>query len=165
MSTIKNIPFNKLFLSGREIEYIQKALVSHHHSGDGEYTKAVSELIENTFGAKKALLTTSCSSALDMACLALDIGPDDEVIMPSFAFVSSGNAAVLRGAKIVFAEVDEMLNIDLDDVERKLTHKTKVVMPIHYASTSCDMDRLMAMSAAHGFFCRGGRSTGGVCPV
>lgn len=152
MDMKRSITFNRPYTTGKEIEYIADAIASHKHCGDGDYTKKVSVFLENTFGAKKALLTTSCSSALDMACLALDIGPGDEVIMPSFTFVSTANAAVLRGAKVVFAEIDDTLNIDLDDVESKLTKNTRLVMPVHYASASCDMDRLMTMSEKHGFF-------------
>ena len=152
MDIKKSIPFNRPYTTGKEIEYIAAAINSHKHCGDGKYTKEVSAFFETTFGAKRALLTTSCSSALDMACLALDIGPGDEVIMPSFTFVSTANAVVLRGATIVFAEIDETLNIDLDDVKRKLTKNTRLVMPVHYASASCDMDRLMAMSREYGFY-------------
>jgi dTDP-4-amino-4,6-dideoxygalactose transaminase len=146
------IRFNSPYITGDEIKYIDDALSRKRLSGDGHYTKCVSAFMEKTFSSKKVLLTTSCSSALDMACLVLDIKQGDEVILPSYTFVSTANAIALRGAKCVFAEVDEFLNIDLDDVEAKITSNTKMVMPVHYASTSCDMDRLMAMSAKYSFY-------------
>jgi dTDP-4-amino-4,6-dideoxygalactose transaminase len=146
------VTFNRPYLTGNEIKYITDAINRRKLCGDGYYTKISSEFIETKFNTKKALLTTSCSSALDMACLILDIGKGDEVILPSFTFVSTANSVVLRGAKCIFVEVDKYLNIDLDDVERKISDKTKMVMPVHYASTSCDMDRLMAMSEKHGFY-------------
>jgi len=146
------ITFNKAYLAGNEKKYISDAIDRGKLCGDGYYTKKSSEFMEKRFGAKKVLLTTSCSSALDIACLILDIGPGDEVILPSFTFVSTANSVMLRGAKCVFVEVDEFLNIDLDDVERKLTDKTKMVMPVHYASTSCDMDSLMDMAEKYDFF-------------
>ena len=152
MEQNRKIPFNRPYTTGKELAYIQEAISSHKHCGDGAFTKRVSAFLESMFNVNKALLTTSCSSALDMACLVLNIGPEDEVIIPSFTFVSTANAAVLRGAKIIFAEIDDTLNIDLDDVERKLTERTRLVMPVHYASTSCDMNRLMTMSQKHGFY-------------
>lgn len=138
------IPFNKPYITNKEIEYIQAAISKGRISGDGYYTKKCSEFIENTFGTKKALLTTSCSSALDMAALLLDLKEGDEVIMPSYTFVSTANAVALRGAKPIFADIQEnTLNIDPKDIERKITNKTKAIFPVHYAGVSCDMDRIM----------------------
>lgn len=147
------INFNKPYITGKEQDYIKDAIINRNKlSGDGYYTKAVSKFLEQKFGTKKALMMTSCSSALDMACLIIDIKEGDEVILPSFTFVSTANAVVLRGAKCVFVEVNEYLNIDLDEVESKITENTKAVMPVHYASTSCNMDRLMDMSKKYGFY-------------
>jgi dTDP-4-amino-4,6-dideoxygalactose transaminase len=142
----KKINFNKPYITREEKINIKKSIKLNKYSGDGYFTKKVSDFIEETFSAKKALLTTSCSSALDLSLLILDIGPGDEVILPSFTFVSTANSVLLRGATCVFAEVDEFLNIDIHDVEKKITEKTKVIIPVHYASTSCDMDRLKILA-------------------
>lgn len=141
------IPFNKPYVTNKEIEYMKDALSKGRTSGDGYYTKKCSEFIENTFGSKKALLTTSCSSALDMAALLLDFKKGDEVIMPSYTFVSTANAVVLRGAKPIFADIEEnTLNIDPEDIGRKITEKTKAIFPVHYAGVSCDMDKIMSIA-------------------
>ncbi len=138
------IPFNKPYITNKEIEYIKDALSKGRISGDGYYTNKCNEFIKNTFRTKKALLTTSCSSALDMAALLLDLKEGDEVIMPSYTFVSTANAVALRGAKPIFADIQEnTLNIDPKDIERKITNKTKAIFPVHYAGVSCDMDRIM----------------------
>lgn len=141
------IPFNKPYITNKEIEYIKDALSKGRISGDGYYTNKCNEFIENTFRTKKALLTTSCSSALDMAALLLDLKEGDEVIMPSYTFVSTANAVVLRGAKPIFADIQEdTLNIDPRDIERKITDKTKAIFPVHYAGVSCDMDKIMSIA-------------------
>lgn len=141
------IPFNKPYLTNKEIEYIQAAISKGRISGDGYYTKKCSEFIANTFGTKKALFTTSCSSALDIASLLLDLKEGDEVIMPSYTFVSTANAVILRGAKPIFADIQEdTLNVDPKDIERKITDKTKAIFPVHYAGVSCDMDGIMSIA-------------------
>lgn len=138
------IPFNKPYMTKKEILYIEDAIFRGKLSGDGYYSKKCSTFIEEIFNTKKALLTTSCSSALDMAALLLDLKEGDEVIMPSYTFVSTANAVVLRGAVPVFAEIEEdTLNIDPEDIKRKITNKTKAIFPVHYAGVSCDMDRIM----------------------
>lgn len=141
---MNDISFSKLCITNKEIEYIKDALSKGRISGDGYYTNKCNEFIKNTFRTKKALLTTSCSSALDMAALLLDLKEGDEVIMPSYTFVSTANAVALRGAKPIFADIQEnTLNIDPKDIERKITNKTKAIFPVHYAGVSCDMDRIM----------------------
>lgn len=147
------IPFNKLYLAGREISYMKDALARGAISGDGYYTEKVQEFLEKTFQIKKVLLTTSGSSALEMAVLLLDLGPGDEVIMPSFTFVSTANAVILRGARPVFAEVEEeTLNLDPDDFARKLTKRTRAVIPVHYAGVSCAMEEIKAIAKANKLF-------------
>ena len=144
---MNDISFSKLCITNKEIEYIKDALSKGRISGDGYYTNKCNEFIKNTFRTKKALLTTSCSSALDMAALLLDLKEGDEVIMPSYTFVSTANAVVLRGAKPIFADIQEnTLNIDPKDIERKITDKTKAIFPVHYAGVSCDMDKIMSIA-------------------
>lgn len=141
---MSRIKFSEPYITNRELELIKDSISKGEISGDRFYTKKCTEFIEQIFGTKKALLTTSCSSALDMAALLLDLKENDEVIMPSYTFVSTANAVVLRGAKPVFAEIDgNTLNIDPIDVERKITEKTKAIFPVHYAGVSCDMDKIM----------------------
>lgn len=138
------IPFNKIYNATNELEYIKDAISKNHISGDGYFTKKVNSFIEETFKTKKALMTTSGSSALDMAGILLDLKPGDEVIMPSYTFVSTANAVVLRGAKPVFADVcKETLNVDPKDVEKKITKNTKAIFVVHYAGVACDMDYIM----------------------
>lgn len=138
------IPFNKAYVTDKEYEYMKDAVNRAHISGDGCYTKKVNRFVEDIFNTKKALMTTSCSSALDMAAILLDLKEGDEVIMPSYTFVSTANAVALRGAKPVFADISEdTLNIDPKDIEKKITKKTKAIFPVHYAGVSCDMDYIM----------------------
>ncbi|MBD5588055.1 dTDP-4-amino-4,6-dideoxygalactose transaminase [Clostridium botulinum] len=138
------IPFNKPYITGREELYIKDCLEKGHIHGDGQYTKKINKFIEEKFNTKKALMTTSCSSALDIAGILMDLKEGDEVIMPSFTFVSTANAVVLRGARPVFAEINEdTLNIDPRDIENKITNHTKAIFPVHYAGVSCDMESIM----------------------
>ncbi|MCY6959568.1 dTDP-4-amino-4,6-dideoxygalactose transaminase [Clostridium brassicae] len=138
------IPFNKLYITGKEEIYVKDCLKRKHIHGDGYYTKKVNKFIEEKFNTRKALMTTSCSSALDIAAISLNLKEGDEVIMPSYTFVSTANAVVLRGAKPVFAEISkDTLNIDPRDVENKITNNTKAIFPVHYAGVSCDMDSIM----------------------
>jgi dTDP-4-amino-4,6-dideoxygalactose transaminase len=144
------INFNKPFITNKELKYIQDAISRGKLSGDGYYTKKCHEFIEKSFRTSKALLTTSCSSALDMAAILIDLKEGDEVIMPSYTFVSTANAVVLRGAKPVFAEIDEdTLNIDPKDIVRKITNKTKAIFPVHYAGVSCDMDSIISIAKSY----------------
>lgn len=139
-----NIPFNRPYYTGKEMEYIKDAIKRRKISGDGYYTKKVNTFIEEQFTTTKALFVTSGSAALDIAAILLNFQPEDEVIMPSYTFVSTANAVILRGAKIVFADIDpKTLNIDPQDIERKITSKTKAIFLVHYAGISCDMDKVM----------------------
>lgn len=138
------VPFNVPYTTGNELKYIEDCINTGKICGDGKYTKLVNKYLEETLFANKILLTTSCTHALEMAAIQMGLKEGDEVICPAYTFVSTANPILLRGAKVVFAEIDEKtLNIDLDDVERKITDKTKAIFPVHYAGVSCDMDRLM----------------------
>jgi dTDP-4-amino-4,6-dideoxygalactose transaminase len=148
--SVKRIPFNRATLSGREFEYIQQAIDAAHLSGDGAFTKKCQALLERYTGSPKALLTTSCTHALEMAALLLDIQPGDEVICPSFTFVSSVNAFVLRGARPVFADVrPDTLNIDEAQLERHVSPRTRAIVVVHYAGVACEMDAIQRIAAAH----------------
>ena len=147
------IPFNKPFLTGKENEYIIAAVDSGKISGNGIYTQKCQRFFEDRFCIKKALLTTSCTDALEMAAILIDIKPGDEVIVPSFTFVSTANAFVLRGAKIVFADSKaDHPNIDETKIEALITSKTKAIVPVHYAGVACNMDVIMDIAARHGLF-------------
>lgn len=147
------IPFNKPYMTGKETEYIREAVASGKISGDGVFTKKCSQYFEEKFGFKKVLLTTSCTDALEMAAILIDIQPGDEVIMPSYTFVSTSNAFVLRGAKLVFADsTAENPNIDVDSIEALITPKTKAIVPVHYAGIACDMGKIMAIANKHNVF-------------
>jgi dTDP-4-amino-4,6-dideoxygalactose transaminase len=147
------IPFNKPFIIGKEIEYIQEAVKSGKISGDGMFTKKCHDFFEKKYGFKKALLTTSCTDALEMAAILCNIKPGDEVIAPSYTFVSTVNAFVLRGAKIIFVDSEENNpNIDLDKVEALITDKTKVLIVVHYAGVACDMDKAIEITKKNNLF-------------
>lgn len=138
------IPFNRPFLTGNEISYAAEAFQSSHLSGDGKFTKQCHHWIEMQSGCDKALLTQSCTAALDMAALLFRIEPGDEVILPSFTFVSTANAFVLRGAKPVFVDIrEDTLNIDETLLEAAITPCTKAIVPVHYAGVSCEMDAII----------------------
>lgn len=140
-------------MTGKETAYITEAVNSGKISGDGIFTKKCHQFFENRYGFKKALLTTSCTDALEMAAILLNIQPGDEVIMPSFTFVSTANAFVLRGAKIVFVDSSSMNpNLDADKIEELITPKTKAIVPVHYAGIACDMDRIMEIAHKHNLF-------------
>lgn len=145
------IPFNKPYLHGRELVYIAQSVQSGKISGDGIFSKKCHSFFEGKFGFKKALLTTSCTDALEMCALLLNIREGDEVIVPSFTFVSSANAFALRGAKLVFAdsEVDNP-NIDCSQIETLITPRTRAIVVVHYAGIACDMDSLMTVANRHG---------------
>lgn len=146
------IDFNRPHLTGNELRYIQQAVVDNHKiSGNGEFTKKCQRFFEERYGFKKCLLTTSCTDALEMAAILCDIQPGDEVIVPSYTFVSSALAFVRAGAKIVFADsMERNPNIDADKIEELITPKTKVIVPVHYAGVACDMDRIMEIADRHG---------------
>ena len=147
------IPFNKPPVTGKELEYIQDAIESRRLSGDGKYTKLCHEWFESATGTKKALLTTSCTHALEMAALLLDIKADDEVIMPSFTFTSTANAFVLRGAKVVFVDIrPDTMNIDETKIEAAITEKTKAIVAVHYAGVGCEMDTILEIANRYNLF-------------
>lgn len=144
------IPFNVPPLKGREIEYLQEALKSRHLSGDGPFTKRCHKWLEENLGVSKSLLTHSCTAALEMAAILCDLGPGDEVIMPSYTFVSTANAVALRGATPVFVEINpDTLNIDETKIEAAITEKTKAIFPVHYAGVACEMDAIMAIASKY----------------
>lgn len=147
------IGFNKPFLSGKEIEYILQAFKNLRVSGDGEFTNKCHSFFEQKYGYKKVLLTTSCTDALEMAAILLDIQPGDEVIAPAYTFVSTVNAFVLRGAKIVFADsYFDNPNIDADKIESLINSKTKVIISVHYGGVACDMDKIMTLAEKYGIY-------------
>ena len=147
------IPFNKPHLTGKETDYIRESVLSGKISGDGIYTKKCHQYFESKYGFRKAMLTTSCTDALEMCAILLDIKPGDEVIAPSYTFVSTVNAFVLRGAKIIFADsCVENPNIDMNDVEKLITPKTRAIIVVHYAGIACDMDRVMQLASDHNLF-------------
>ncbi|CAJ1864321.1 dTDP-4-amino-4,6-dideoxygalactose transaminase [Aeromonas veronii] len=141
------IPFNKPYLHGREVVYIAQAVAAGKISGDGAFTKKCHDFFETRYGFKKVLMTTSCTDALEMAALLLDIQPGDEVIAPSYTFVSTVNAFALRGAQIIFADsYAHHPNIDPEQLVKLITSKTKAIVVVHYAGVACDMDAIMAIS-------------------
>lgn len=150
MALMNNIPFNKPPFIGKELEYMQQAIESAHLSGDGSFTRKCHKIIEQTLGIPKALLTTSCTHALEMTALLLEIQPGDEVIFPSFTFVSTVNAFVLRGARPVFADIrPDTLNIDEQQLEQLITKNTKAVVVVHYAGVGCEMDHILELARHH----------------
>lgn len=145
------IAFNKPFLTGKEAHYIYQAVYSGKLSGNGLYTKKCQHFFEEHYGFKKALLTTSCTDALEMAAILCDLKPGDEVIAPSYTFVSTVLAFVRQGARIVFCDsYSDNPNIDPDKIEALITDRTRVIVPVHYAGVACDMDRIMDIANRHG---------------
>jgi len=145
------IPFNKPFIAGKELYNMAQAVVEGHISGDGPFTMKCHEWLEKNLGCTKALLTHSCTGALEMTAILLDTKPGDEVIMPSFTFVSTANAFVLRGAVPVFVDIrPETLNIDEQKIEQAITTKTRAIVPVHYAGVPCAMDKIMDIAERHG---------------
>ena len=146
-----NIPFNKPHMTGKETEYIRQAVASGKISGNGEFTKRCQAFFEDRYAFPKCLLTTSCTDALEMAAILTGVGPGDEVIVPSYTFVSTALAFVRQGAKVVFCDsLRGNPNMDPADVERLVTPRTKVLVPVHYAGVACDMDAVMAIARRHG---------------
>lgn len=147
---LATIPFNRPFATGREFGYIQEAILNGHISGDGPFTKRCQALIEQVVGCQRALLTTSCTDALEMSALLLDIRPGDEVIVPSFTFVSSVNAFALRGASPRFIDIrPDTLNLDEKLLESLIGPRTKAIVVVHYAGVGCEMDRIRQVASAH----------------
>src|SRR5512133_834328 len=165
MTSTYRVDFNKPCLMGKELEYIQQAFEKRHISGDGSFTKLCQTYLEQALGVKRALLATNCTHALEMAAFLLDLQPGDEVIVPSFTFVSTVNAFVLRGAKPVFADIrPDTLNLDETHLERLITPRTRAIVRVHYAGVGCEMDVIMEIATkrnvpvvednAHGLFGR-----------
>jgi dTDP-4-amino-4,6-dideoxygalactose transaminase len=147
------IPFNKPPYTGNEDQHVLAAMRSEKISGDGPYSKLCQTWFEQRLGCRKALLTPSCTQALEMAALLIDVKPGDEVIMPSYTFVSTANAFVLRGAKIVFVDIrPDTMNIDEKLIEQAITDRTKAIVPVHYAGVACEMDTIMDIAERHGLF-------------
>ena len=145
-----NVDFNRPVVVGNEFEYMKQAIENGHISGDGPFTKKCHAFLENELGVPKALLTTSCTHALEMSAILLDIQPGDEVIIPDFTFVSTVNAFVLRGAKPVFVDVRwDTLNLDESRLEEAVTYRTKAIVPVHYAGVGCEMDSVKDIARRH----------------
>ena len=144
------IPFNRFCKVGTEFTYIQQAIDDMHISGDGRFTERCHALLEKSLGVRKALLTTSCTHALELAALLLNIQPGDEVILPSFTFVSTANAFALRGARPVFVDIrPDTLNLDERQLERLISPRTRAIVPVHYAGVGCEMDTILEIAARH----------------
>ncbi len=144
------IPFNKPFVTGKEIEYITSVINNGDIGADGFFTRACSRFLEDRFAIDRVLMTPSCTSALELAAMLCDLKPGDEVIMPSFTFVSTANAVLRAGAKPVFVDIrPDTLNIDETLIDGSVTEKTKAIFPVHYAGVSCDMDRIMQIAGRH----------------
>jgi dTDP-4-amino-4,6-dideoxygalactose transaminase len=149
MTSACEIPFNKPGLTGKEFVYIAEALSAGHVSGNGRFTRRCQELLEQLLGTERVFLTTSCTDALEMSAILLDVRPGDEVIFPSFTFVSTVNAFALRGARPVFADIrPDTLNLDERLIERLLTERTRAVVPVHYAGVACEMDAILETARA-----------------
>ncbi len=148
---MERIPFNRPCLTGNEQQYMAQALANGHISGDGPFTRKCHTLLTDAHGCAATLLTTSCTHALEMSALLLDVKPGDEIILPSFTFVSTANAFVLRGARPVFADVRaDTLNLDEKQLEALITPRTRAIVPVHYAGVGCEMDAICAIAANHG---------------
>ncbi len=144
------IPFNRPFIAGKELFYIAQAVTQGKIAGDGFYTKACARLMEQAFGIDHVLLTPSCTAALEMAAMLCDIGPGDEVILPSYTFVSTANAVARLGAKPVFIDIRrDNLNMDETLIEAAITPRTKMILPVHYAGVACEMDTIMEIAERH----------------
>ena len=147
------IPFNKPFLAGKELYYIAQSVLSGHTAGDGTFTKKCQAFMEDKFGANKILLTHSCTAALEMSAILCEVGPGDEVILPSFTFVSTANAFYLRGAKLVFVDVQQdTLNMDVTQIEDVITDRTRAIIPVHYAGIGCEMNTILDIAKRHNLY-------------
>lgn len=144
------VPFNRAYATGKEFGYIRQAIANLHLAGNGPFTRRCQEWLEERIGCRKALLTHSCTGALEMAAILTEIKPGDEVIMPSFTFVSTANAFVLRGGVPVFVDIrPDTLNLDERQIEAAITPRTRAIVPVHYAGVGCDMDAIVAIAARH----------------
>jgi dTDP-4-amino-4,6-dideoxygalactose transaminase len=144
------IPFNKPFIAGKELYYIAQAVTLNNLAGDGHFTQQCCRLLEQTFGIHRVLLTPSCTAALEMAAILCDLKPGDEVILPSFTFVSTASAFVREGARPVFVDIRrDTLNIDENKIEEAVTDRTRVIVPVHYAGIGCEMNRILAIARKH----------------
>jgi dTDP-4-amino-4,6-dideoxygalactose transaminase len=147
------IGFNKIYFTGHEAEFVVEAIKSGHISGNGVFTKKCEEFFETHYGYHSCLLTNSCTAALEMAALLLDVGPGDEIILPSFTYVSTANAFVLRGATLKFVDVASTHpNIDVSNISKLITSKTKAIVVVHYGGIACDMDEVMNLAENHNLF-------------
>ena len=147
---VDRIPFNLPFTTGKEMEYLKQAIATEKLSGNGKFTKKCQAWLESQIGCQKALLTHSCTAALEMAAILVDIQPGDEIIMPSYTFVSTANAFVLRGGVPVFVDIrPDTLNLDETKIEQAITDKTKAIVPVHYAGVGCEMDTIMDIAQRH----------------
>lgn len=147
------IPFNKPFISGKELYYIADSVMRGAISGNGYYTKQCEELLSEITSCQRVLMTNSCTAALEMACMLIDLKPSDEVIMPSYTFVSTANAVVLRGATPVFCDIrEDTFNLDETKIEACITEKTKAIIPVHYAGQSCEMKAIMSIAKKHDLY-------------
>ena len=145
-----NIPFNQPYLTGREIEFVEESLRSGHLSGNGPFTKKCQGFFEQRYGFAKTFLTASCTDALEMCALLCDLKPGDEVIMPSYTFVSTANAFALRGATIRFADsLPDHPNVDPERIRELVNENTRVVVVVHYAGAACNMDEILELAADH----------------
>ncbi len=145
------VPFNRPYMTGRELHYISQAHAAGHLAGDGGYTRLCHRWLEQQTGAARALLTHSCTAALEMSALLTDVRPGDEVIMPSYTFVSTANAFALRGAVPVFVDIrPDTLNLDESLIEAAITSRTRAIVPVHYAGVGCEMDAILAVAQRHG---------------
>ncbi len=145
-----SIPFNKPFLTGAELRYVSEAITSGNINSDGPFTQKCSRLLEDRFAAHRVFMTPSCTAALEMAAILCDLGPGDEVILPSFTFTSSANAIIKVGAHPVFVDIrPDTLNLDENLIEGSITSKTKAILVVHYAGVACEMDRIMSIAAKH----------------
>ena len=152
-STPARIPFNRPYVGGREMHYVGQAILSSGISGDGRLTKDCAALLEERFGIHKVLMTPSCTASLEMAAMLCDLKPGDEVILPSYTFVSTASCVVRMGATPVFVDIrEDTLNLDEELVEQAITPRTRAILPVHYAGVGCNMDRLMAIAAEHNLF-------------
>lgn len=150
---LMKVPFSKLYCTGKEITYIKEVLERGETSGDGHFTHLVSSYLEQAFLAPRVLMTTSATHALELAALLIGLKPGDEVIMPSYTFPSTANAVMLTGARPVFAEIkEETLNIDPVDIEKRITGKTRAIIPVHYAGIACEIDRILEIASRNGLY-------------
>lgn len=151
MNSTDSIPFNRPSFAGKELDYIAQAIASGHTSGDGPFTRKCSAILEEMLGRPRVLLTTSCTHALELAALLLDIQPGDEVIFPSFTFVSTVNAFVLHGCRPIFVDIrPDTLNMDENQLERLIKSRTKAIVPMHYAGVGCEMDIIVKVAESYG---------------